>query len=145
MKLHAKNPRLFEKISLYISTFVRIVINILLVVLCAVLVYGVIKTGYDFFTLIGQPTEKILPQILVDTVFIIALVEISLMLLSYLKDGKVHVRYIVDTILIVMLNEFVVVWFDKPEPVKVGALIAIILALLIAHVVTNRVQDKKIK
>jgi uncharacterized membrane protein (DUF373 family) len=66
---------------------------------------------------------------LLDIVFIVALVEIGITILGYLKDGSVHVRYIVDTILIIMLNEIVSLWFKKPD-ISQAAGIAIIIATL---------------
>ena len=133
MRLHVKFPKLFSAISIYIGTFIRIIINVLLVLICIALVFGVFKAGYDLFTNIGTPVDKLLPQLLVDTVFIVALVEISLLLMAYLKEGYVHVRYIVDTILIIMLNEFVVVWFDHPTLEKMIGLSIIVAVLLVAR------------
>lgn len=134
MRLHVKFPKLFSAISVYIGTFIRIIINVLLVLICIALVFGVFKAGYDLFTNIGTPVDKLLPQLLVDTVFIVALVEISLLLMAYLKEGYVHVRYIVDTILIIMLNEFVVVWFDHPTLEKMIGLSIIVAVLILARV-----------
>ena len=133
MRLHVKFPKLFSAISIYIGTFIRIIINVLLVLICIALVFGVFKAGYDLFTNIGTPVDKLQPQLLVDTVFIVALVEISLLLMAYLKEGYVHVRYIVDTILIIMLNEFVVVWFDHPTLEKMIGLSIIVAVLLVAR------------
>lgn len=134
MRLHVKFPKLFSAISVYIGTFIRIIINILLILICFALVFGVFKAGYDLFTNVGTPVDKLLPQLLVDTVFIVALVEISLLLISYLKEGYVHVRYIVDTILIIMLNEFVVVWFDHPNMEKMLGLSIIVAVLILARI-----------
>ena len=134
MKLPTNSPAHFSKISNYIGTFIRLIINLLLILMCVALVYGVCKAGYDLIVNIGAPVEKLLPQLLVDTVFIVALVEISLLLISYLKEGYVHVRYIVDTILIIMLNEFVVVWFDHPSTEKVIGLSAIVAVLILARI-----------
>lgn len=142
MKLDVENAKKFEKISFYFASFIRFVMVALLLIISAVLVFGVFKTGYDFFISFNQETEQLLPKIIVDTVFIIALVEISLMLLAYLRDGRVHVRYIIDTILIVMLSEFVVIWFDEPDPVKIGSLIGVVFALLIARYVVHRIDTK---
>lgn len=138
MKLQSKKPRTFVEMSEIISTIIRISINLLLVVIICALVFGVFKAGYDLFTHLGDPVEKLLPEILVDTVFIVALVEISLLLLGYLRDGHMHVRYIVDTILIIMLNEFVVLWFDSPDMWKMLTLCAITATLVAARVFVTK-------
>lgn len=138
MKLQSKKDGLFVEISAYVSTVIRILINILLVVILCALIFGVFKAGYDLFTHLGNPVEVLLPDILVDTVFIVALVEISLLLLGYLKDGHVHVRYIVDTILIIMLNEFVVLWFDKHDTMQLLTLCGITVTLIGARFMVTK-------
>jgi len=133
MRLIAKNPKLFTQSSIYVATVIRILLNLLLVVIIAALAVGVYKAGYDLIHTINEPLEIILQHVLLDIVFIAALVEISITVLGYLKDGSVHVRYIVDTILIIMLDEIVSMWFDKPRPglAQMGG-IAIIVAVLAA-------------
>ena len=115
MKLIVKYPKLFERITIYFATIIRGLLNILLIITILALAVGVFKAGYDLFTSLHKSLEVILQQILLDVVFIIALVEITITILGYLKDGSVHVRYIVDTILIIMLNEVVSIWFKHPS------------------------------
>ena len=115
MKLLPKYSRLFLQITIFFSTFIRLILNALLVLICLALIVGIYKSGLDLFRSFNKPIELILQKMLLDTVFIIALVEIAITVLGYLKDGRVHVRYIVDTILIIMLNEFVSLWFQHPQ------------------------------
>jgi len=131
MKLKAKNPKLFAEITVYFSTVIRFLLNILLIVLVGALAVGVFKSGYDLVNSLHEPLEKLLQQMLLDIVFIVALVEIGITILAYLKHGSVHVRYIVDTILIIMLNEIVSLWFKKPD-LQEAIGIAVILATLAA-------------
>ncbi len=111
MKLIVKSPELFQKLSIIFSTLIRAVLNILLIIIIIALLVGTYKTGYDLLTSLHEPLETLLQSILLDVVFILALVEVSITVLGYLKDGHVHVRYIVDTVLIIMLNEVVSLWF----------------------------------
>jgi len=142
MELLAKNPKLFSKLSVYFSTFIRFLLNILMIIIIGALITGVIKAGIDLATSLHQPLEVLLQQILLDIVFIVALLEITLTILGYLKDGKVHVRYIVDTILIIMLNEIVTIWFKKPELDQMIGIAVIILALAFVRVTTIRFDAK---
>ena len=70
--------------------------------------------------------------------FSVALVEIAMTILGYLKDGSVHVRYIVDTILIIMLNEVVSAWFHNASFERMGSLALIIATLAAVRVVALR-------
>jgi uncharacterized membrane protein (DUF373 family) len=129
MRLIAKYPKLFFELTVYFSTLIRFVLNVLLIIICFALAVGVFKSGLDLAHSLHQPLEVILQHMLLDIVFIVALVEVSITILGYLKDGSVHVRYIVDTVLIIMLNEVVSLWFKKPT-LEQAAGIALILATL---------------
>jgi uncharacterized membrane protein (DUF373 family) len=136
MELKVKYQRIFDKISVIFGTAIRVVLNVLLIIISLALVVGVFKSGYDLFTSLNKPLEAILQKMLLDVVFIVALVEITLTILGYLKDGMVQLRYIVDTILIIMLNEVVTLWFRKAELEQMIGLSIIILTLAVVRVST---------
>jgi uncharacterized membrane protein (DUF373 family) len=136
MELETKNPKVFERLSIYMATGIRVLLNILLIVIIIALAIGVYKSGHDLITSLNKPLETLLQQMLLDVVFIVALVEISITILGYLKDGKVHVRYIVDTILIIMLNEIVSLWFTKPSLSIAGGLALIVATLALVRITT---------
>ena len=134
MKLIAKYPKLFFQLTVYFSTIIRLVLNVLLVIICAALIVGVYKAGDGLLHSLHQSLDYILQQMLLDIVFIVALVEVSITILGYLKDGSVHVRYIVDTVLIIMLNEVVSLWFKKPnlqQAIGIGVILAILAGVRI--------------
>jgi len=124
------------------ATLIKGVLTLLLAVAMAALAIGMVKAGLDLFHSIHKPLETILQQVLLDTVFIVALVEIMITVISYLDDGKVHVRYIVDTILIIMLNEIVSMWFKHPE-LKDAIGLSIIVATLAAIRVSLMLTEAK--
>lgn len=135
VKLITNYDELFKKLSLIVSTFIRFLLYLLLLIVCLALVIGIAKAGIDLYRSLTEPLERILQQILLDTVFIIALVEIAITVLGYLKDGQVHVRYIVDTILIIMLNEVVTLFFkgaDLSELIGVSIVVATLAAIRIS-------------
>lgn len=136
MKLITQNQERFTRLSLYFSTFIRYILNILLVIICAALLVGIYKAGLDLVQSINRPLEYILQHILLDVIFIVALVEISITILGYLKDGRVHVRYIVDTILIIMLNEIVTLWFEDADFQKMAGLSLIVATLAAVRIST---------
>jgi uncharacterized membrane protein (DUF373 family) len=131
MELRVKYQKFFERITVFFGTAIRFMLNALVVIISCALIIGVIKTGIDLFNSLNKPLELILQSILLDIVFIVALVEITITILAYLKDGAVHVRYIVDTILIIMLNEVVTIWF-KGASLEEAIGLAVILATLAA-------------
>lgn len=142
MKLVVKYPELFEKLGVVFSTIIRLILNVLLIILLIALVVGVYKSGHDLVSSLGEPLETLLQRMLLDVVFILALVEISITVLGYLKDGSVHVRYIVDTILIIMLNEVVSLWFKHPDLQTAIGLSILLLSLGAIRVLVTRFSPK---
>ncbi len=137
MELRVKYQKLFERLAVFFSTGIRFTLNALVVIISLALVAGVIKSGVDLFNSLHEPLEEILQQVLLDVVFIVALVEITTTILGYLKDGFVQVRYIVDTILIIMLNEVVSLWFkgaDLSHAIGISVIIATLAAVRITTV-----------
>lgn len=129
MELRVKYGQLFERFTVFFSTAIRFMLNALVIIISCALVVGVVKAGADLISSLNKPLDVLLQQMLLDVVFIVALVEITLVILGYLKDGAVHVRYIVDTILIIMLNEVVTIWF-KGATLEESIGLAVILATL---------------
>lgn len=142
MRLISKYPRFFADVAVYFSTVIQILLNLLLVVIVIGFGVGVFKIGYDLIHSIRQPLEAILQQILLDVVFILALLEITITMLGYLKDGTVHVRYIVDTILIIMLNEIVSMWFKHPHLQDAIGLSIIVVSLAAVRISVVRYGPK---
>lgn len=143
MKLIAKYPKFFFELTVYFSTAIRFLLNVLLLITFAALAVGTWKAGIDLYHGINKPLEFILQHMLLDIIFIVALVEISITILGYLKDGSVHVRYIVDTILIIMLNEVVNVWFNHPRFSEVAGLALIIATLTAVRIMVIQFAPKE--
>lgn len=129
---------MFFAASVYFSTIIRIILNVLLVITIIALVVSVAKSGIDLWRDLSKPMEIILQQMLLDVVFIVALVEVTNTILGYLQDGRVHVRYIVDTVLIIMLNEVVSAWFTHPTFERIASLALITSALAAIRVSVTR-------
>lgn len=142
MKLNARREDAFDKVAIYFSTAIKIVLCLLLALTTAALAIGLFKASTDVYRSINEPLETLLQNVLLDTVFIVALVEIMITVIAYLDEGKVHVKYIVDTILIIMLNEIVTMWFKHPE-LKDAIGLSIIVATLAAIRVSLMITEQK--
>jgi len=138
MELRVRYQKFFDGIAVFFGTAIRIMLNFLVIIISVALIVGVIKSGYDLFTSLHLPLEKLLQKMLLDVVFIIALVEITITILGYLKDGAVHVRYIVDTVLIIMLNEIVSLWFRHADLQEAIGISIIIATLAFVRISTTR-------
>jgi uncharacterized membrane protein (DUF373 family) len=142
MKLISRYQSKFRQSGNVFATIIRFLLTVVLVVVIAALAVGVFKAGYDVVTSLHKSLEIILQHLLIDIVFIIALIEITIIILSYLKDGRVILRYIVDAILIIMVNEVVSLWFRKPTLAQTGSLAIIIVTLVVVRVGVMHIESK---
>ncbi|MGH7208524.1 MAG: phosphate-starvation-inducible PsiE family protein [Nitrospiraceae bacterium] len=108
---------------------IRLVLSLLILTILAALTGGVIKTFLDVRLLLHGPLEVALRQVIVDTLILLAVVEVFKTTLTYFSEGRVKVTFIVDTILVVMLTEVISQWFKGGNLTQLGELGAILLTL----------------
>lgn len=142
MKLVVRHQKFFDKLTVLYATAIRIMLNALLLITILALLVGIGKAGQDLLFTLGRPLETVLQNMLLDVVFIVALLEITITILGYLKDGRVHVRYIVDTVLIIMLNEIVSMWFKEPKLTYSISLAVIVATLAAVRISVTRYAPK---
>lgn len=117
---------------------IKAVLSLLILTILIALTGGVIKTFLDIRLLFDVPVEIGLRQIIVDTLILLAVVEVFKTTLTYFSEGRVKVTFIVDTILVVMLTEIISLWFKEADQAKLLSLGAILLALGAIRVVAVR-------
>ena len=86
---------------------IKLVLSLLILTILLALTGGVIKTLLDLTLLLHNPVEVALRQIIIDTLILLAVVEVFKTTLTYFSEGRVKVTFIVDTILVVMLTEVI--------------------------------------
>ena len=117
---------------------IKAVLSLLILTILIALTGGVIKTFLDIKLLLEAPVEVGLRQIIVDTLILLAVVEVFKTTLTYFSEGRVKVTFIVDTILVVMLTEIISLWFKEADQTKLLSLGATVLALGAVRVVAVR-------
>ena len=120
------------------ETGTRLILNLLIVTILLGLAGGVAKTFIDLRLLISTSLEIALRQIIVDTLTLLAVVEVLKTTLTYCTDGRVRVTYIVDTVLVVMLTEIISRWFSGGEWQQFAVLLGILITLGTIRVVAVR-------
>ena len=117
---------------------IRFTLNLLIITILVGLVGGVVKTFMDLRLLLSTDLEVALRHIIVDTLTILAVVEVLKTTLTYCSDGRVRVTFIVDTVLVVMLTEIISRWFSGGEWQQFAALAGLLLTLGAVRVVAVR-------
>jgi uncharacterized membrane protein (DUF373 family) len=108
---------------------IKLVLSMLILTILTALAGGVMMTFIDISLLFRRPVEEALRQVLIDTLILLAVVEVFKTTLTYFSEGRVKVTFIVDTILVVMLTEVISEWFKGEGLVHMAALGAILLIL----------------
>jgi uncharacterized membrane protein (DUF373 family) len=114
------------------------VLSLLIVTVLLALTGGVARTFLDLRLLVSEPVEIALRHIVLETLMLLAVVEVLRTILAYFSEGRVKVTFIVDTILVVMLTEVISQWFKGGHWRGLVALGAILLVLAVLRVVAVR-------
>ncbi len=117
---------------------IKAVLSLLILTILAALTGGVIKTFLDLRLLLNHPVEVALRQVIVDTLILLAIVEVFKTTMTYLTEGRVKVTFIVDTILVVMLTEVISQWFKGGELSHLAVLGGILVTLGIMRILAVR-------
>lgn len=118
------------------------VLSLLIVTILLALAGGVAKTFFDLRLLLSQPVEIALRHILLETLMLLAVVEVFRTTLAYFTEGRVKVTFIVDTILVVMLTEVISQWFKGAPWQSLASLGAILLVLAAMRIVAVRCSPR---
>lgn len=114
------------------------VLSLVIVTLLTALTGGALKTLWEIRLLIDQSAEVVLRQVIVNTLMLLALVEVFKTTVTYFREGRVKVTFIVDTILVVMLTEVISQWFKGGAWQALTVLLGILLILSVVRVMAVR-------
>ncbi len=114
---------------------VKLVLISLLLIQVIVMIWGTFEAGILAIRAMPYGFLNVLKSLIVNSLLILALVEISRTVVAYFTLGRVKVTFIVDTVLAVFLSEAVVTWFSGESIVRAIELILILLVLMILRVI----------
>lgn len=121
--------RLAADPSLLWTGGIKLVLSLMILAILAALAGGALKTLTEVRLLLDHPVEEALRRIIVDTLILLAVVELFKTTVTYFSEGRVKVTFIVDTILVVMLTEVISQWFKGGELTHLAVLGGILLTL----------------
>jgi uncharacterized membrane protein (DUF373 family) len=114
------------------------VLSLVMVTLLIALSGGALKTLWELRLLIDDSAEVVLRQVIVNTLMLLALVEVFKTTVTYFREGRVKVTFIVDTILVVMLTEVISQWFKGGDWQPLMVLLGILVILSVVRVMAVR-------
>ena len=114
------------------------VLSLVLLILLIALTGGALKTLWEIRLLVDHPAEVVLRQVIVNALMLLALVEVFKTTVTYFREGRVKVTFIVDTILVVMLTEVISQWFKGVDWHALAALLGVLLILSVVRIMAVR-------
>ncbi len=123
----------------------RIILSLLIVVILITIAWAVLNTLLELRAIFGNDIHDALKQVMVNSLTILALLEVFRTSLAYFSEGRVKVTYIIDTVLVVILTEVMVFWFKDIEYSKILMVIALVLSLIVARILAIRFSPVRAK
>jgi len=117
---------------------IKVVLSLLILTILTALTGGVIQTFLNLQQIFSHPLEIALRQVILNTLMLLAIVEVLKTTLTYFSEGRVKVTFIVDTILVVMLTEVISQWFKEADLGQWKILGGILLTLALIRVIAVR-------
>ena len=114
---------------------IKAVLSLLIITILTGLAGGVLRIFVNLEAIVTDPLEHVFRQLIVDTLIILAIVEVFKTTVTYFSEGRVKVTFIVDTILVVMLTEIISKWFSEARLEQWMILGGILVVLAIIRVV----------
>lgn len=134
-----------EKITFVFRYAARLVLSLLMLVILASIFWATIKTFLDMRGIFGRDTHEALKLVMVNSLTVLALLEVFMTALVYFVEGRVKVTYIIDTVLVVILTEVMVFWFREIEYMRIIMVVTLVLALIAARTLAIRFSPAKLK
>lgn len=116
----------------------RLIVSLLIIVILITITWAVFRVLVDLGNTFNQGITDALKVVMVDSLTILALLEVFRTTLTYFFEGRVKVTYIIDTVLVVILTEVMAFWFKEIEYYKILLVIALVLSLIVARILAIR-------
>lgn len=113
----------------------------LIVVLSAWMAFGIGRIALDLINFQGAHWTQRAEHAVVDTLIMLAFLEVIRTLQAYLKLGRVRVTFIIDTALVVLVGELMGLWFNAYATAKVLMAMTVITLLVGLRVLTAKVSS----
>ena len=117
----------------------KTVLSMLLTILLIALLWAAVKTSFELKDIfLRDDAHAALKTAMINSLSILAVLEVFRTGLAYFSVGRVKVTYIIDTVIIVVLTEVMVFWFKEIDYMKILLVMAVVLSLIVARILTIR-------
>lgn len=122
---------------------VRVVLSVLIFTLLGVMAWIAVNSMFSIKSLLGHSLKEMAETIIVNSLLVLALLEVFLTALTYFSEGRVRVTFIIDTVFVMVLSDTMAFWFTEIETERMIMLILLVFTLVIARILTIRFSPSK--
>jgi len=113
------------------SNFISILLTVLLGLACIGIGLGIFEASVNLITNFGdQQITNVLERLIIDMIVVVAIVEVARLIIKYLRDHSVDVEIIIETALVILLNELIREYFEHGASSDMLILVGVIAALM---------------
>jgi uncharacterized membrane protein (DUF373 family) len=121
---------------------VRALTSATILVLCLWMLSGAVNMLLELPKALSGGWATIAEHTIVNSLIMLALLEVIRTLQAYLQLGRVRVTFILDTALVVLIGELMGLWFREYAPEEVVLGVGVIVALVILRIVADRTEAR---
>ena len=130
MKLPSFDRKFHQKVVLWASEVINLLLYLVVIIALLGIGLGIYHSVIDILHDLNNDTGQLLETLIINSITILAVIEVIRVILSYLTDGRVKVSLVIDTVLIVMLNEMIREWFEGSHDRSFLYLVVTVIALM---------------
>ncbi len=124
--------------------YIRVLLSILIIVLLSTMNWMIFKSILSVVALLPEVTLHDLSKIIVlNTLLLLAMLELVKTTFIYISDGRIKVTYIIDTVIIGVLTEVKGFWFREFDYHRLIVVIALLMTLIAARIITIRFSPSR--
>ncbi len=125
-------------VDTFYPALIRLLTGLLIIVLCVWMVAGGVAMLRTLPAAFSPGWAATAEHAIIDSLILLALLEVIRTLQAYLRLGRVRVTFILDTALVVLISELMGLWFREYSPEKVLLGLGVIITLVALRIVTAR-------
>jgi len=133
------------KITRFFEALARMLLSLLIVAIFIAIMAGIAYTFRDLRLIFRMEFHEFFKTVLVDTLTVLAMVEVLRTALAYFTEGRVKVTYIIDTVIVTVLTEVMAFWYREMEWQQIAMVIALVLSLAGVRIVAVRYSPRAVR
>ena len=124
--------------DLLYRALIKVLTGLLIATLCVWMAVGTVQMLLQLGQISTNGWTGAAEQMIINSLVMLAQLEVIRTLQAYLRLGRVRVTFILDTALVVLIGELMGLWFRAYSPEKVLLGLGVIVTLVVLRIVTAR-------